>query len=359
MAKFRVKYFGSNDVPVHLIRPILDEIDAELVIARPTTDAEIIEAGRDADGIIMHGSVPFTREIISQLKKTQVVCRTGVGVDRMDLAAAREFGITVCNAAGCNSIEVAEHTIGLLIAVSRKLVRMNQYVHDGKWRRHTAELHAYRGPVYRIAGKTLGIVGLGHVGRQVAPRAQGLKLKVQAVDPYLDPEIAADLSVPLVSLDALVRTSDFISLHAPLTKQTRKMFSMPQFKAMKNTAYLINCARGGLVDSDALYDALVAGELSDAALDVTDPEPLPADHKLLTLPNVIVTCHTAANSDESYVDCQSHAAREVVNVLSGKGPTTEIKDPWLLAEAQDEGFGGVWLPFPRTAGFSLRRRLRR
>jgi phosphoglycerate dehydrogenase-like enzyme len=119
------------------------------------------------------------------------------------------------------------------------------------------------------------------------------------------------------------------------------MFGAPQFKAMKNTAYLINCARGGLVDSDALYDVLVAGELAGAALDVTEPEPLPADHKLLTLPNVIVTCHTAANSDESYADCQTHAAREVANVLAGKGPTTEIKDPWLLAEAQDEGFGGV------------------
>jgi phosphoglycerate dehydrogenase-like enzyme len=110
---------------------------------------------------------------------------------------------------------------------------------------------------------------------------------------------------------------------------------------MKKSAYLINCARGGLVDTDALFDALVAGELSGAALDVTDPEPLPADHRILTLPNVIVTCHTSANSDESYVDCQTHAAREVVGVLSGRGPTTQIKDPWLLAEAQDEGFGGV------------------
>jgi len=119
------------------------------------------------------------------------------------------------------------------------------------------------------------------------------------------------------------------------------MFGAPQFKAMKNTAYLINCARGGLVDTDALYDALVAGEISGAALDVTDPEPLPADHKILTLPNVIVTCHTAANSDESYIDCQTHAAREVANVLSGKDPTTEVKDPWLLAEAQEDGFGGV------------------
>jgi D-3-phosphoglycerate dehydrogenase len=341
MGKFHVVYFGSNDVPVHLIRPIVEEIGAELTIRRPTTDAEVVEMGRDADAIIMHGSVPLTREIIAQLTRTKIVCRTGVGVDRMDLKAAADHGLIICNAAGCNSIEVSEQTIGLLIAVSRKLVRMNQYVRDGKWRRHTAELHAYRGPVYRIAGRTLGIVGLGHVGRQVAPRAQGLKLSVIAVDPYLDPKIAEDMGVKLVSLDELIRTADFVSLHAPLTNQTRKMFGSAQFAAMKNSAYLINCARGGLVDTEALYDALLAGEIAGAALDVTEPEPLPANHKLLTLPNVIVTCHTAANSDESYVDCQTHAAREVVNVLSGKGPTTEVKDPWLLAEAQDQGFGGV------------------
>ena len=341
MGKFHVVYFGSNDVPVDLIKPILAEIDADLTIRRPTNDAEVVEMGRDADAILMHGSVPFTREIISQLKRTKIVCRTGVGVDRMDLKAAADYGMIICNAAGCNSIEVAEQTIGLIVAISRKVVRMNQYVRDGKWRRHTAELHAYRGRVYRISGRTLGIVGLGHVGKQVAPRAQGMKLNVQTYDPYLAQKIAQDMGVKMVSFDELVSTSDFISLHAPLTNQTRKMFSTAQFKAMKNTAYLINCARGGLVDTEALYDALVAGEIAGAALDVTDPEPLPADHKILTLPNVIVTCHTAANSDESYIDCQTHAAREVVNVLSGRGPTTEVKDPWLLAEAQDQGFGGV------------------
>jgi D-3-phosphoglycerate dehydrogenase len=341
MGKFHVVYFGSNDVPVALIKPILNEIDADLTVRRPTNDAEVVEMGRDADAIIMHGSVPLTREIIAQLTRTKVVCRTGVGVDRMDLKAAADYGLVVCNAAGCNSIEVSEQAIGLLIAISRKLVRMNQYVRDGKWRRHTAELHAYRGRVYRIAGRTIGIVGLGHVGKQVAPRAQGMKLNVQTYDPYLDPTIAQNMGVKMVSFDELVKTSDFISVHAPLTNQTRKMFGAAQFKAMKNSAYLINCARGGLVDTEALYDALVAGEIAGAALDVTDPEPLPADHRILTLPNVIVTCHTAANSDESYIDCQTHAAREVVNVLSGRGPTTEVKDPWLLAEAQDEGFGGV------------------
>lgn len=342
MARFRVVYCGSNDVPVDLIEPILDEAGAELVIARPQSDQEVAEAGRDADGMIFHGAIPLTREIISQLARCKVVCRTGVGMDRLDLAAAAEHGIVLCNAAGCNSIEVAEQTIGLLIAVSRKLVRMNQYVREGRWRRHSAELHAYRGPVSRIMGRTLGIVGLGHVGRQVVPRAQGLKMNVQAVDPYLDPEIARDLGVPLISFDELVRTSDFISLHAPLIPATRKMFGRDQFAAMKNTAYIINCARGGLIDTEALYDALSADQIAGAALDVTDPEPMPQDHPLLTLPNVIVTCHTAANSNESYADCQTHAAREVARVLKGEPPTTEINDPWLVGiEAQDAGFGGV------------------
>ena len=147
MSKFHVVYFGSNDVPVDLIKPILAEIDADMTIRRPTNDVEVVEMGKDADGIIMHGSVPLTREIIAQLKRTKVVARTGVGVDRMDLKAASDHGLIICNAAGCNSIEVSEQAIGLLIAISRKLMRMNQYVHDGKWRRHTAELHAYRGRV--------------------------------------------------------------------------------------------------------------------------------------------------------------------------------------------------------------------
>ena len=342
MPRYRVVYCGSNEVPVNLIKPILNEIDAELVIERPKTDGEVGEAGRDADAMIFHGAIPLTREIISHLRHCKIVCRTGVGVDRMDLAAAAEKGIIVSNAAGCNAIEVSEQTIGLLIAVARKLVRMNEYVHEGRWRRNSAELRAYRGPVSRIAEQTLGIVGLGHVGRQVAPRAQGLKLMVQAVDPYLDSKVAEDLRVPLVSLEDLIRTSDFISLHAPLTAATRKMFGRAEFAAMKPTAFLINCARGGLVDTDALYDALVARQIAGAALDVTDPEPMPGDHPILTLANVIVTAHTAANSNESYVDCQTHAAREVVRVLNGQPTTTEIKDPWLLnTGAQDQGFGGV------------------
>ena len=341
MPAFRVVYCGSNEVPVGLIQPILDEIGAELVTANPRTDAEVAEIGRDADAMILHGSVPLSRDTLFALQRCRAICRTGVGVDRMDLAAAAERDIVISNAAGQNSIEVAEQTIGLLIMLARKLVRMNQYVRDGRWGRHSAELHAYRGTVHRIAGRTLGIVGLGHVGQQVAPRAQGLGLKVQATDPYLAPEIARSLGVPLVSLDELIRTSDFVSLHAPLTRDTRHMIGAGQLRRFQPSAFLINCARGPLVDTDALMEALREGWIAGAALDVTDPEPLPGDHPILAFDNVIVTAHTGANSDESYVDCQTHAAREVVRVLKGEPPLTPVNDPWLLAEAAEAGFGGV------------------
>jgi len=341
MSKFRVVYCGSNKVPVELITPILDEIEAELVLASPKTDAEVAQAGAEADGMILHGSVPFTRETFFALEHCKVVCRTGVGVDRMDLMAARERGIVVSNAAGCNSIEVAEQTIGLLIMLARKLVRMNQYAHEGRWRRHTAELHEYRGRVRRITGQTLGIIGLGHVGRQVAPRAKGLGLRVQAYDPYVAPEVTQKLGVELVNLEHLLSSSDFVSLHAPRTKETFHIINRDSLKLMKPSACLINCARGPLVDTEALMEALHEDRLAGAALDVTDPEPMPGDHPLLQFDNVIVTCHTGANSDESYVDCQTHAAREVVRVLKGEPPLTEVTDPWLLAEAAEEGFGGV------------------
>ena len=341
MPRPKVVYCGSNAVPVELIEGILKEIDAELVLANPKTDAEVAEAGRQADAMIFHGAIPLSRDTINALEKCKIVCRTGVGVDRMDLQAAAEKGLIVSNAAGCNSIEVAEHTIGLLLALSRKILRMNQYVREGRWQRHSAELHAYRGEVRRVTGQTLGIVGLGNVGRQVAPRARGIGLNVQAYDPYLPEHIAAGLNVPLVSLEHLLRTSDFISLHAPLYAETRHVINAESLKLVKPTCYLINAARGPLVDTNALMDALEEGRLAGAALDVTDPEPLPANHPILELDNVIVTCHTAANSNESYIACQSHAAREVVRVLKGQAPSTPITDPWLLAEAADQGFGGV------------------
>ena len=262
-----------------------------------------------------------------------MVCRTGVGVDRLDLAAARERGIAVCNAAGCNSIEVSEQMIGLMIAISRKLVRMNQYVREGRWRRHTAELHAYRGPVSRIAGQTLGIVGLGNVGRQVAPRALGMKMNVQAVDPYVAPELAEAMGVKLVSFDELVRGSDVISLHAPLVPATRKMFGKDQFAAMKNTAYFLNCARGGLVDTDALYEALTTDQIAGAA-STSRPEPCPPT----TDPDPPQR-HRTCRANPRVLVGLPEPSRPEWRACSRASPTTEIKDPGWWSSA-GSGFGG-------------------
>jgi D-3-phosphoglycerate dehydrogenase len=321
--------------------PVLDSLDVELVAANPRSGEEIVAAARDADAIILHGSVPLPAEILSQLLKCRIIARTGVGVDRIDLDAAARQGLHITNAAGCNAIEVAEQTIGLMFTLARKLVRMNAYVHDGRWQRHSKELHAYRGRVRRITGQTVGIVGLGHVGRQVAWRAAALGLRVLAVDPYLDAAQAQDLHAELTSLDALLPQADFLTLHCPLTDETDRLIGAAQLAQMKPSAYLINCARGPIVDPDALYQALVAQQLAGAALDVTDPEPLPVNSPLLTLDNVLITAHTAANSDESFADCQRHAAEQVALVLQGQPPTTPIDQPWLRRSAVETTFGGV------------------
>src|SRR4051794_36926494 len=342
MSRYRVVFCGAIEPPRALLEPALQEVDAELEAANPRTTEELVAATRDADGIILHGAVPLPREALAELTRCKIVARTGVGVDRIDLAAAAERGIYITNAAGCNAIEVAEHTIGLLLALARKLVRMNAYVHAGRWQRHSPEMHAYRGRVKRVTGQTLGIVGLGRVGRQVAPRAQGVGLQVIATDPYLDPAVAAGLNVPLVALDELIARADFLTLHCPLTEETRHLIDARRLAALKPGSYVLNCARGEVLAPRALYDALVSGHIAGAALDVTEPEPMPTDSPLLTLDNVLVTAHTAANSDESFADCQRHAAGEVALVLMGEQPTTSVNQPWLTEhQPAERTFGGV------------------
>jgi len=341
VARYRVVYCGAIEPPRDLLMPILSPLDVELAAANPRSSEEIVAAAADADAIILHGSVPLPAETLRQLPRCRIIARTGVGVDKIDLDAAARQGMHITNAAGCNAIEVAEQTIGLMFTLARKLVRMNTYVHEGRWQRHSRELHAYRGRVRRITGQTVGIVGLGHVGRQVAWRAAALGLRVLAVDPYLDAaEIKARQAEP-TTLDAMLPEVDFLTLHCPLTDETYRLINAERLAQLKPSAYLINCSRGPVVDPDALYEALVAGRLAGAALDVTDPEPIPVDSPLLTLDNVLVTAHTAANSDESFADCQRCAAEQVALVLQGKPPTNPIDEPWLRRSAVESTFGGV------------------
>jgi D-3-phosphoglycerate dehydrogenase / 2-oxoglutarate reductase len=341
VARFHVVYCGAINPPLDILMPVLEPLGVELVHANPRSGEETVAAAADADAIILHGSVPLPAEILQQLPRCRIIARTGVGVDRIDLEAAARQGLHITNAAGCNAIEVAEQTIGLMYTLARKLARMNTYVHDGRWQRHSSELHAYRGRVRRITGQTVGIVGLGHVGRQVAWRAAALGLRVLAVDPYLDAAEARARQAELTTLDAMLPQVDFLTLHAPLTDATYRLIGAARLAQMKPSAYLINCARGPLVDPEALYEALVAGRLAGAALDVTDPEPINVDNPLLTLDTVLVTAHTAANSDESFADCQRCAAEQVALVLSGQPPTNPIDDPWLRRSTVETTFGGV------------------
>jgi glyoxylate reductase len=292
----------------------------------PPPRADLIARAQQADALLCTLPDPIDAVFLDACPQLKVISSCAVGTDNVDLQAARARGIPVGNTPGVLTDATADLAFALLLAAARRLPQTSAAVLAGEW--GPWEPAGFLG--HDVAGATLGIVGAGRIGTAVARRAQGFGM-----------EVLTTTSRGGTPLATLLERSDFLSLHVPLTPQTRALIGARQLARMRPTAILVNTARGPVVDTPALIDALHAGEIAGAALDVTDPEPLPADHKILALPNVIVTCHTAANSNESYVDCQTHAAREVARVLSGKPPTTEVKDPWLLAEAQDQGFGGV------------------
>jgi D-3-phosphoglycerate dehydrogenase len=298
----------------------LKEIDAELILKQCKTEDEVIEATRDADGVmVQHAKI--TRKVIQQLEKCQIIARYGVGYDNVDVKAATEKGIMVSNVPDYCVDEVSSHAIALLMTLSRKIVLLNNSVKTGKWTYLVAE------PVYQLTGKTLGIVGLGRIGTAAAKKGLGLGLKVNVYDPYVS---KSELDVKFVSLSTLLGTSDFVSLHCPLTDETYHIFSREEFKKMKNSAFLINTARGPVIDEKALYDALKNGQIAGAAVDVTEPEPPSPDNPLLALDNYIITPHTAWYSEESQVQLQRETTRAVVAVLKGGKPRSLVNPEALM-----------------------------
>jgi D-3-phosphoglycerate dehydrogenase len=238
----------------------------------------------------------------------------GVGVDHIDLEAARRHGVVVANCPGANSHAVADLAIGLMIDLARSICAVNGEVHNRVWRsRQGVELW----------GKTLGLVGLGMIGQGVARRARGFDMRVLAFDPYAGPGVAERLGVQMVALDELLAASDFVSLHAPLTPETHHLIGAAQLALMPPHAYLVNTARGGLMDEAALAEALAQGRLAGAALDAFAAEP-PWGSALLDLPNVVATPHIGAHTRESIERVGVLAVRNVVNVLEGKEPLHRV-----------------------------------
>jgi D-3-phosphoglycerate dehydrogenase len=268
------------------------------------------QALQAADGVIIRSGTRITAELLENPGKLRAIVRAGVGVDNIDVAAATRRGIVVMNTPGGNTVSTAEHTIAMLMALARHIPAADASVRAAKWERT-------RFVGRQLAGTTLGVVGLGRIGREVARRAAGLDMKVIGFDPVLAPERAAQLGVEAVAgLDQLLPQVDFVTVHTPLTEETRNLIGAREIAAMKRGSYVLNCARGGIINEEALAEALRSGQLAGAALDVFVQEPPPADHPLLKLPNVIFTPHLGASTVEAQVSVAREAAQLLIDFLS-------------------------------------------
>ncbi len=270
--------------------------------------AQVLQDIVDADALVIRSGIQVDAELIAQAKNLKVIARAGVGVDNVDIAAATERGIVVMNTPGGNTISTAEHTIGLMLALARHIPQGHASMQAGRWDRKL-----YMG--VELRGKTLGVVGFGRIGRAVAKRAQAFDMDVVAYDPYITPDLAADLGVEQVDLDALFARSDFITLHSLVTDETRYMINAASISRMKPGVRLVNAARGALINEADLAAALQSGQVAGAALDVYEKEPPPAGHPLVGLDNVINTPHLAASTSDAQVTVAIEAAQLVIDAL--------------------------------------------
>ena len=308
---------------IPLEQEIITSTGAEFVKSLCFSEDELIQGAQDADAVIAGTTMqPFTRKVIEKLAKCRIIANLGIGYDKLDVAAATEYGICVANVPDYCLDELSDHTILLILSLARKLLPTVAAVKEGKWM--GAELRQLLMPVYRLKGQTLGLVGLGRIARALVPKAQTLGLKVIAYDPYVPEEVARGLGVELKDLHRLLKESDFVSLHAHLTKENERMIGLEQFKKMKRTAYFINTARGQLVNEQALQTALTEGYIAGAGLDVLDLEPPTSDNPLLQMDNVIVTGHSAQLSIESETEFWRRPLEEVARVLRGRWPVAFI-----------------------------------
>lgn len=300
------------------IFPTLEPAKAALARLNPTirmakspTAEDILEVARDADAILVTYA-KLNADLINQLTRCKAIGRFGLGVDNIDLPACKAKGIAVNYVPDYCIHEVSDHAMALLLSLIRKIPYSNRLVQAGRW-----EMPAVV-PIRRIQGTVLGLIGFGHIPRLVAPKAQAFGMKVIAYDPYAKAELFKNAGVESVDLDTLLARSDYISVHAPLTPQTRGMVNAQAFAKMKKGVYIVNTARGPLIDEAALIAALDAGQVGGAALDVVAVEPLARDSPLLGRDNVIITPHTAFYSIEALEELQSKCASDVARVLSGE-----------------------------------------
>ncbi|MDD2554321.1 MAG: phosphoglycerate dehydrogenase [Desulfotomaculaceae bacterium] len=316
-----MKVLVMDNVEEEGLQALRREPDIQVDIGSKMTEDELVEIIGDYDGMIVRSATKVTARVLEHATKMKVIGRAGVGVDNIDVAAATARGILVVNAPGGNTIAVAELTMAMMQSLARNIPQANASLRTGKW-----DKKAYKG--VELRDKVLGIIGLGRIGSAVAKRAQGMEMQIVAYDPYITEEKAEMHGVELIPLEELYKTADFITVHLPLTKESKNMLGKEAFAMMKPGVRIVNCARGGVIDEAALYEAMTSGIVAGAALDVFEKEPN-TETPLFELNNFIATPHLGASTQEAQLCVAVDVAEEVVAALRGDFVKNAVNIPSL------------------------------
>ena len=318
------KVVTREGLDLNLAEEMLSKAGAQLIVAPLWSEDDIAKHAADADAVIVGSTEPYTEKAIRAMTRCKIISRYGIGYSNIDVKEATRQGIPVTIVADASMHEVSDYALAFILAFSRKLFPLIQAVRAGDWKPGRGEIMKARGKMFRLNQQVLGLVGMGRIGALVAQKARAFGLKVLVYDPYVSPEAAEKAGVELVDFDRILKESDYISLHAPLTPETKKLFGLKEFKKMKPTAYIINAARGALIDEQALNQAITEGLIAGAGLDVMDPEPPLPDNPLLKLDRVLLTGHSSWCSETSTQELQQRAAENVLSVLEGKWPSSLV-----------------------------------
>ena len=322
-----LKVFVADDVNEEKLLP-LKEAGINVVKETKLPPDELAEKIKDADGVIVRSATKITADLMDKAEKLKVVGRAGVGVDNIDIKAATERGIVVMNAPDGNTITTAEHTIALLVSLARNVPQAHAKLQSGTW-----DKKSFVG--VELNGKTLGVIGLGRIGKHVSNIAKGFGMKIFAFDPFVSEEQAKEAGIELGTLDEVFERADFITIHTPVTDETRGIIGKEAFSKMKDGVRLINCARGGLVDEDAMLEAIESGKVAAAALDVYSSEPINEDSPLLQNGRIITTPHLGASTTEAQEGVALTVAEQMRDYLLTGELRNAVNAPSLAAEELD------------------------
>ena len=310
------------------IQQLLDASDVEVVRKANLSPSDLLDIIGDYDALLVRSQTQVTADVFAAGKNLKAVGRAGVGVDNIDINAATQAGVPVINAPDGNTISTAEHSFAMLMAVARNIPQAHKKLTDGNWDRKS-----FQG--VELNKKVLGVIGMGRIGTEVAKRAKAFGMTVLGYDPFLTEERAQKLGVTNATVDDICRQADFITVHTPLTKETRHIISSREFAKMKDGVRLINCARGGIIDEKALYEAIVTGKVAGVALDVYEEEP-PVDNPLIGLPQVVSTPHLGASTVEAQENVAVDVSEEILKVLRGQPFKNAVNLPSIPADVMEK-----------------------